>query len=112
MSSSTGPPPPFLDQFLAAAESVARARPEVDVEIARELLAEAAVMLHDGLAFDGLDEHDTDAVVGFLCLDLVAVDPEAAVRTRSRTVVEAPGDLHEPDAVARSCLIAASILRL
>ena len=47
-----------------------------------------------------------------VCQDLVAVDPEAAVRARSRTVVEAPGDLHEPAAVAASVLVAASILHL
>jgi len=50
---------PMLAPFLAAAEAAAKARPEVDVELARELLAEAATMLHNGLALDGLDEHDT-----------------------------------------------------
>lgn len=109
----TSPPdPPYLDRFLAAADAVARARPEVDAELARELLGEAARMLHNGLVLDGLDEHDTDAVVGWLCADLTALDPEAAVRARPDAVLAAPGDLHEPEAVARSYRIAATVLQL
>jgi hypothetical protein len=37
---------PF-DEFLATAEAVARARPEVDVDLAREVFLEAATLLHD-----------------------------------------------------------------
>src|SRR5690349_16097151 len=59
---------PF-DQFLATAEAVAKARPEVDLELARELFLEAATLLHNGLALDGLDEHDAGAVVAGLCLE-------------------------------------------
>lgn len=103
--------PPF-EQFLATAEAVARARPEVELETAREVFREAARLLHDGLALDGLDEHDTGAVVAGLCLDLVAQDPGAAVRARSRAAVEAPGDLHDPDAVSAAYLNAASVLQL
>ncbi len=91
--------PPF-DQFLATAEAVARARPEVDLEMAREVFLEVATRLHNGLALDGLDEHDANAVVAGLCVDLVAEDPGAAVRARSRATLEAPGDLHEPDVVS------------
>ena len=83
--------PPF-DQFLATAEAVAQARPEVDLEMAREVFHEAATLLHNGLALDGLDEHDASAVVAGLCVDLVAEDPGAAVRARSRATVQAPGD--------------------
>ncbi len=103
--------PPF-DQFLATAEAVARARPEVDLEIAREVFLEVATRLHNGLALDGLGEHDANAVVAGLCVDLVAEDPGAAVRARSRATLEAPGDLHEPDVVSGAYLVAATILQL
>src|SRR4026207_2200044 len=103
--------PPF-GQFLATAEAVARARPEVDFEIAREVFLEVATRLHNGLALDGLDEHDAKAVVAGLCVDLVAEDPGAAVRARSRATQEAPGDLHEPDVVSGAYLVAATILQL
>jgi hypothetical protein len=103
--------PPF-DQLLATAEAVAQARPEVDLELAREVFLEAATLLHNGLALDGLDEHDARAVVAGLCVDLVAEDPGAAVRARSRATPGTPGDLHDPESVARSYLIAAAILQL
>jgi hypothetical protein len=103
--------PPF-DQFLAAAEAVARARPEVDLALAREVFHEAATLLHDGLALDGLDEHDATAVVAGLCVDLVADDPGAAVRARSRATSDDPGDLHDPEGVAAAYVVAAGILQL
>jgi hypothetical protein len=102
---------PF-DQFLATAEAVARARPEVDPGMAREVFHEAATLLHDGLALDGLDDSDARAVVAGLCLDLVTEDPGAAVRARSRATLGSPGELHDPEAVAAAYLIAASILQL
>jgi hypothetical protein len=49
-SSSAGPP---FDQFLATAEAVAQARPEVDLEMAREVFREAAILLPRGP-----DRHD------------------------------------------------------
>ena len=103
--------PPF-DLFLATAEAVARARPDVDLEMAREVFHEAATLLHDGLALDGLDEHDGRAVVAGLCVDLVAEDPGAAVRARARATLEDPGDLHDPDGVSAAYLMAAAILQL
>lgn len=106
---STGPP---FDQFLATAEAVAQARPGVDLEMAREVFSEAATLLHNGLALDGLDEHDSDVVVAGLCADLVAEDPGAAVRARSRETSEQPGDLHDPAGVSAAYLVAASILQL
>jgi hypothetical protein len=102
---------PF-DQFLATAEAVAKARPEVDLEMAREVFLEAATLLHNGLALDDLDQHDAHAVVAGLCLDLVAEDPGVAVRARSRAVLEAPGDLHDPEAVSAAYLVSAGILQL
>ncbi len=106
---SAGPP---LEEFRAAAEAVARARPEVDPELAREVLEEAATLLHDGLALDGLDAHDTRAVVAGLCADLVTGDPGAAIRARSRATSRDPGDLHDPEAVSAAHLLAAQVLQL
>src|SRR3954464_1841398 len=103
--------PPF-DQFLATAEEVVRARPEVDPEMAREVFLEAATLLDNGLALDGLDEHDAGAVVGGLCVDLVAPDPGAAVRARAEAPLHEPGDLHDPEAASASYLIAAAIFQL
>ncbi len=110
MPNSTAGPP--FDQFLATAEAVAQARPEVDLELAREVFLEAATLLHNGLALDGLDEHDASAVVAGLCRDLVADDPGAAVRARSQETLEAPGDLHDPEGVSAAYLIAAGLLQL
>src|SRR6185503_1030168 len=95
--------PPY-DQFLATAEAVAKERPEVDLEMAREVFLEAATLLNNGLALDDLDEHDASAVVAGLCIDLVAADPGAAVRARSRQTLEAPGDLHDPEGVSAAYL--------
>ena len=39
--------------------------------MAREVFEEAATLLYNGLALDGLDEHDASAVVAGLCVDLV-----------------------------------------
>ncbi len=103
--------PPY-DQFLAVAEQVARTRPEVDLEMAREIFRDVATMLYNGLAFDGLDEHDTEAAVAALCIDLVAADPASAVLARSYAAQAEPGDLHDPQAVSAAYLIAAGILRL
>ena len=108
-SGAAGPP---FDQFLGAAEAVAQARPEVDLEMAREVFREAAILLHNGLALDGLDEHDVDAVVAGLCIDLVAADPGFAVRARSRAALEDPRDLHDPDGVSAAYLVAAAILQV
>lgn len=80
--------------------------------MAREVFHEAATLLHNGLVLDGLDEHDASAVVAGLCVDLVAQDPGAAVRARSQTTLEAPGDLHDPEGVSAAYLIAAAILQL
>jgi hypothetical protein len=103
--------PPF-DQLLATADAVAKARPEVDLDMAREVFLEAATLLHNGLALDGLDDHDANAVIAGLCEDLVAADPGAAVRSRAEAVVEAPGDLHDPRGVAASYRVSATILQL
>jgi hypothetical protein len=107
--SAVGPP---FDRFLTTAEAVAQARPDVDLEMAREVFHEVATLLYNGLALDGLDDHDSGAVVDGLCADLVTPDPGAAVRARSRTTLESPGDLHDPEGAAAAYLVAASILQL
>jgi hypothetical protein len=103
--------PPF-DRFLVTAEAVARARADVDPELAREVFLEVATMLDDGLALDGLDEHDAAAVVDGLCADLVSADPGAAIRARSRAATGSAGDLHDPAGASAAYLMAASILQL
>ena len=103
--------PPF-DQLLATADAVAETRPEVDLAMAREVFLEAATLLDDSLALDGLDEHDAGAVVAGLCVDLVTEDPGAAVRARSEEALAAPGELHDPEAVSAAYLVAAAVLQL
>ena len=103
--------PPF-DQFLATGEQVIRERPEVDPDLTREIFLEVATMLDNGLALDGLDEHDASAAVAGLCLDLVTTDPGAAIRARSQATSADPGDLHDPESVARAYLIAAAMMGL
>src|SRR3712207_4635389 len=95
---------PF-DEFLATAEAVARARQDVDLETAREVFEEAATLLHNGLALDGLDEHDARVVVAGLCEDLVAADPGAAVRARSEAALTDRRDLHHPEGVSAAYLV-------
>ena len=101
---------PLMGLFMATAEATARARPDVDVEMAREVFHEAATMLHNSLALDGLDDHDLQVVVAGLCSDLVAEDPGAAIR--SRAAESGGSDLHDPEAVAGAYLVAAVVLQL
>ncbi|SDC73857.1 hypothetical protein SAMN05660690_2354 [Geodermatophilus telluris] len=103
---------PYLDRFLAAAEEVARSRPGVDPEAAREVFREVAQLLHDGLVLDDLDGHDTRVAVEGLCADLVAEDPGTALRARARAAVADPGDLHDPRGVSAAYLTAAAVLQL
>jgi hypothetical protein len=109
---STSEPGPAFEAFMAAADAVAHARPDVDLEMAREVFHEAATLLHNGLVLDGLDDHDTNAVVAGLCVDLVAEDPSSAIRARSREALEAPGDLHHPESASAAYLSAAAVLQL
>jgi hypothetical protein len=103
--------PPF-DQFLAAADAAARERPEVDRDMAREVFSEVATLLYNGLALDGLDEHDAAAVVAGLCVDLVDADPGSSVRARAQATLDAPEELHDPQAASVAYLVAARILQL
>jgi len=55
---------------------------------------------------------DTSAVIAGLCIDLVADDPGASVRARSRAALSHPGDLHDPEGASVAYLTAAAVLRL
>ena len=101
---------PLMGQFMATAEATARALPDVDLELAREVFHEAATLLHNSLALDGLDDHDLRSVVAGLCSDLVAEDPGAAIRARAGE--SGAADLRDPDAVAAAYLVSASVLQL
>ena len=105
------PRPPF-DAFLATAEALAEARPDVDPDLAREVFLEAATLLDNGLALDGLDDHDAAVVVAGLCADLVSEDPGSAVRARSQASLHERGDAHDPEAVSAAYLVSAAILQL
>lgn len=107
----TGDVNPLLPPLLAAADTVARERAEVDADLARELLGEAATLLHNGLALDGLGAADTDSVVAGLRETLVAPDPGAAVRARAEAALTQSG-LEDPEAVRAAYLTAVSILQL
>jgi hypothetical protein len=102
---------PF-DQFMAAADAAARDRPEVDRALAREVFLEAATLIDNGLVLDGLDEHDTAAVVAGLCEALVADNPGDEVRARARAAVNSPGGLHDPDAASVAYSLAVGVLQL
>lgn len=105
-------PNPLAERFLAAADSVALARPEVDVDMAREVMLEAATMLHDGLALDGVDPRDFDAVVDAVARDLVAPDPGDALRASAAAALAEPGGLHDAEAASAAYLTAAQTLRI
>jgi hypothetical protein len=102
----------LLAEFEAAAARAAAERPEVDAETARELMAEAAEMLHNSLALDALDESDAAVVIRDLAADLTSADPGAAVRARSAAVSQDPGGLAEPAVVAETYLVCAAVLGL
>ena len=99
--------PPF--EFMATAEAVAKHGPRW---MRSWLGSEAATLLHNGLALDGLDDHDTASVVAGLCVDLVAREPGEAVRARAQTALDSPEGLHDPEGVSAAYLIAARILQL
>ncbi|NPD05847.1 hypothetical protein HN031_14240 [Nocardioides sp. zg-1308] len=114
MSSASSPSAPadVLDPFLAAAEAAARARPDVEVDLAREVMAEAASMLHDSLALDDLDPRDRDVVVQALAEDLASEDPGAAVRARETALAGGDPTLHDPERASGTYLVVLSVLQL
>ena len=104
-------PSDILEPFLAAADAAASSRPEVDAPGARELMTEAATMLHNSLALDHLDEHDHALAVAFLAADLTATDPTEAVRARATTIADDPA-LHDPEGVRGAYLVVIQVLGL
>lgn len=105
------PTNPLLAPFLVAASDAAQTRDDVDPEVAREVFTEAATLLHNGLALDGLDEHDTSIVIDGLCIALQDPDPGAAIRACAAASSE-DRSLHDRPAVSASYLIVASLLQV
>lgn len=104
---------PLLEPFRATAETAIRDRPAVDPDMIREIFDEAAVMLHNGLALDGLDGHDTRFTVDALGSDLCAPDPGAAIRARAgATLNESSAHVHDPEGVAAALLVSAAMLQI
>jgi hypothetical protein len=108
---SASPPAHLLDPFLAAADAAALARDDVDADVARELMGEAATMLHNSLALDDLDPHDLEVVVAGLAADLVSVDPGAAVRARA-ALADDDSSLHDPAGVRGAYLVTLAVLQI
>ena len=107
---ATTVPPSILGPFLAAADAAAASRPEVDEATARELMGEAAEMVHNSLALDHLDEHDLRVAVAALAADLTAPDPTEAVRARA-AAPPAEG-VHDPEGVRGAYLVVMQVLGL
>ncbi len=105
---SSTPPPDLLTPFLAAADSVGT-RPDVDPGLARELMAEAAQVLHNSLALDHLDAHDRALAISALAADLTSLDPGAAVRARA---ADLDVSLHDPEGTRGAYLAAVQVLGL
>lgn len=105
-------PASILIPFLAAADEIARQRKDVDREVARELMEEAATMLHNSLALDDLDEHDLHAAVAGLGAALVEPDPGEAVRASADAVDLDDPMLHDPAGVRAAYLASASVLQI
>ncbi len=103
------PVPAGFEAFLAAAERAAASRPEVDLEIALELMAEAATMLHNGLVVDHLDERDQRIVIEGLAAALTDQDPSEALR---RAADRVDPDLHDAEGVAGAYRVAAAVLQI
>lgn len=109
---SAAPPAHLLDPFLAAADAAARSRDDVDREVARELMGEAATRLHDSLALDDVDPRDLEVVVAGLASDLVSVDPGSAVRARAASVTDDDPELHDPAGVRGAYVVTLAVLQL
>ena len=103
-------PATILEPFLAAADDAAAARTEVDQDVARELMAEAAEMLHNSLALDHLDDHDLGVAVRALASALVAPDPTESVRALAGA--DPVAGLHDPDGVRAAYLASGQVLGL
>ncbi len=109
---ATTVPARILDPFLSAADDAAAERDDVDRGVAREVMEEAAVLLHNSLALDDLDDHDLQAVVKALSHDLVSEDPGAAVRARAESVADGDPSLHDAGAVRGAYLVTVAVLQL
>jgi hypothetical protein len=102
----------LFDRFAATAAAAAKARPQVDPGMVKEIFDDAATMLHNGLALDHLDDHDAKVVVSELCTALIDSDPTTALMTRFYAATERPADLHDPIGVALAYENVLGILQL
>jgi hypothetical protein len=102
----------IFDRFAATAVAVAKARPQVDPAMIREIFDDAATMLHNGLAIDHLDDHDAQIVVSELCAALTDADPTTALMTRFYAAIEEPATLHDAIGVALAYENVLQILQL
>ena len=105
-------PPTILQPFLESADAAAAAQPEVDADLARELMGEAAEMLHNSLALDHLGEHDLSVAVAALATALVAPDPAEAVRACAAAVADDDPTLHDAGGVRATYLVSLQVLGL
>lgn len=80
--------------------------------MAREVFQEVATLMYNGLALDGLDDHDASSVAAGPCVDLVSDDPGTAVRSRAQATLEASGDLNDPVGASAANLFAAGLMQL
>jgi hypothetical protein len=101
---------PF-DQFLATAEVVAQARPEVDLEMAREGSMRRRLCSPTASPLT-LWTDTTLAPLSLGCASISLLRIPAPRCARSHATLEAPGDLHDPEGVSAAYLIAAAILQL
>ena len=101
--------PAGFEPFLAAAEQAAASRPDVDLDVARELMAEAATLLHNGLVVDHLDERDRQVVVAGLAAALTDTDPSAALRSAADGV---DPDAHDAEGISGAYRVAAAVLQI
>lgn len=97
---------------MLTADSVAASRPDVDLDLAREVFAEVATLLHNSLALDGLDDHDMQIVIAGLCEALVDADPGAAIRARAQNTEHESQTLHDAHGASVAYLLAAAALQL
>jgi hypothetical protein len=102
----------LVESFRAAGDAIAHERPGVEPGIAAEIMVEAAQMLHNSLALEGIDPRDAHTVIAALSADLVAADPGAAVRERAHQADLHPDGLHDPAAAAEAYLTVVQVLRI
>lgn len=90
----------LFDRFGETAAGVVKERPQADPVMVRDIFDEAAIMLHNGIALDHLDDHDADIMISELCVALTDADVTTALLTRFYAATDEPAGLHDPTGVA------------